>query len=316
MRVYRDIGAAEQIYVYEEVRNAALLASLGEFERACAAIETFMNECDNEGIRIFAMREAIGWKEHQGLMDEVAYDAAECARRAREHWGQDDERTMIMLNTELYRTSRAGLVKKASSLAHTALKLAKANLSENDPLANAIRNNAAHAFVLNGERDQATHLYQGLLDDYERWGKTDSDEAMTTRDNYASYLLDSRQYDEALVLYRSQLAIFTNLWGSNNEVTLGCRNDVAMALYHTGDTHGANAMWRELSLDCNAHLETGHPLTIEVLTINIQSAIEAREHADVVRYSSQILPHLDAIGDTDSARTVRRLRNRHMEKEW
>lgn len=316
MRVYREIENAEQIGRYQEVRSALSLANQGDLDRACAQIEEFVRSNPDEGARIFALREAIAWKAHQGLLDEAVYDASQCVQWARSLWGEGDERTLVMVNTELYRVAKAGLGKKAAELAQKATELAAKHLEETDSLALAIRNNAAHAYVVARDDDLAGQCYQMLLDDFDRWGLSDSEEAVTTRDNYATVLMNRELYQEALEIYLRQLAVVSGIWGQRSEATLEARFEVGLATYCAEDSDAAEAIWRELADDCERELPKGHELSVRVLTVVIQCALESNDYAGVAQSASVLISHLDEVGDGVGAGLMRKLRNQCLEKEW
>lgn len=295
MRINREMNVATRLHNSAEMRRAARFADDGQIDRACRVVEDYLSTLNDPELEIFAERETVGWMGQLGHLDAASDLATALAVRAKRLWG-DDERTLVIRNTELFWAGKAGFSRKAEKLADALVKDAAHILAPADQLTCAIRNNAARIYEDGANSEKAGEIYRKLLSDYAKWGESASEEACVTRQNYANYLCDNQEYRDSLRTLQYQLLLITSRWGEQSSQAFETRHEIALVMLMSGDTAAAVEHWEAVHRDASNHLGWGDPLALEAAHYLLARAVVDDDSEAVTKWSDLLIR---AVSDLD-----------------
>lgn len=291
MHVHRQMDVAARLEASPQMREALRLASTGQHERACRVVNGFVEEAADPELKIFARRETIAWLGRMGRPADAAQLAHRLAEKAEELWG-DDHRTLTLRNTEMYWAGKVGGGTRAEALADTLVSQAVRTLRPSDPLACAIRNNAARILEGSDQPGRAANLYRALLRDYARWGLSRSVGARATRHNYAVYLRKQEAFPEAIRTFQYQLLLVSGEDGPYSPEALATRQEIALVMFLADDVPGAIEQWDAVHSDARAHLGPNHPVAVESANYLLGCALALEDKEGTKRWSGVLLQTL------------------------
>ena len=311
-----SIEMPEGYFMQDAVRDAIAAAYWGEFERAIAAITSFLAQDPPEDQAIFALRETIAWRAEIGDLDRAAKDAAACAKRGCEHWGTLDLRALMVRNTEMYWAGKAGKQKESERLAKSLLIDADTVLDEREPLRTAIRNNAARILELGEHADMAEQIYVELLEDFDKWQEADGIEALTTRANYIDYLESIGELSKAREVSSRQVILLLQSHGAKSPMTLYARYRMAILVLCDGDTETGTELMEAVAGDCEKYLEPGDELSVSAIEMVIALAMQADLPNETVSGLDRLIEQLKDITEPGGQLMtgIKQIRNRYREQ--
>ena len=314
MRVYKEMGVASALNDSHEFVEARLLAMQGLTDQACRAALRYADAAESATLAIFARREAATWCGEVGMVDKAAELAEQCSAAGQEAWEAGDENLFVMRNSEMYWQGKAGRQRLAERLAHELVRDAELHLSPTDPLSFAIRNNAARIFEGSDTPDEAGDIYRRLVADQAKSCEEYDPAATATLHNYADYLADRGDLEDALYQYRRLLFTFTQFEGIRSFAALSLRHDVAATLVVMEQLDQARDLLEELYADCQRYLPEDSPLTLEAGSYLISLAVKRDNQAEVVRWTTAMIENHHHVVDEESLVSLVRLRNQALER--
>lgn len=316
MRLHSEIPMPEGFVENELIRAALVAAYWGEYERALAAVTSFLSEDPPEEHAVFALREAVPWRVAIGEVERAVRDAENCVAKAVELWGDLDPRTLVIRNTQMYWLGKVGKQRQAQQAAESLLADAELTLGRTDSLSLAIRNNVARIVELGDAPEQAERLYLGLLQDFEAVGEAEGECALTTRDNYAQFLEDNERFVEAREVMRRQVLLLVRAFGRKSEQVLAARFRIAQLTLALEEIEQAIALLEELATDCVDHLDVSDSLITDVHQLLLALAVSMDRPDEVVRNCDKMLGQLVYIMDpaAEAVLELKKLRNHYLER--
>lgn len=309
------LGRIDDPAFREAIEDAFASVQAEEYEAAIAAFDRAEGEFrerapDQAREQIwFARRNKAEWLAELGKVDEAAALCARSAVEAAKHWGDLDERTMILRNSEVFWLIEAGDYGKAYQQAEVLLQDAQMVLSADSELTDAVRNNTGRAAAFVGLDERALELYQGLLADYEVRGQAELPPAIMTRSNLANLYEKLRQWRQAADLYGKQLQIWRKRGEEGRENALWAKNSYAYCLMLAGETQRAETLWNELATELQANFGNSHPLLTEIWGVRTLNALDQDQPQVAFSYVEKLLEVYRQSGETKIVVSLVKLAN-------
>lgn len=289
------LGRIDDAAFREAIEGAFASVQAEDYEAAIAAFDQAEREFRERdpgracGQIWFARRNKAEWLAELGKVDEAAALCARSAMEAVEQWGNLDERTMILRNSEIFWLIEAGDYGKAHQQAEALLQDAQMVLPADSELTDAVRNNTGRAATFVGRDERALELYRGLLADYEARGQTEQPPAIMTRSNLANLHEKLGEWREAADLHGKQLRIWRKLGEEGRENALWAKNSYAYCLMLAGETRSAETLWNELTAELQANFGDNHPLLTEIWGVRTLSALDQDQPQVALGYVEKLL---------------------------
>jgi tetratricopeptide (TPR) repeat protein len=146
-------------------------------------------------------------------------------------------------------------------LAHVAAS--RTSMDSTDPDTARAREWYAEVLRRRGRLEEARHLQEQVLADYEMQGDPESDVVMQAASNLAGTLEELSEWEEASLLYRHVLGVRSRTLGPGDAATLKSMESLITVLVRGNHLREADAMATELVARCTLALGVDHPETEE-----------------------------------------------------
>lgn len=314
---------SERLFAVPQYAQMLVLSQIGDEEGALHVAEAYLGGLTGPGAakpgdptmetELFMKRETLPWLMSQARVDEAVSRVDEVAGVAAKEWGFLDDRTLIMRNSQMFWLGKAGLTRRAEGLARGLMEDARLALSPRDPLRCAIRNNAARILEAGDTPEVAGEIYRDLLADFSAWGEDASEQALSTRHNFAEYLYDQGDYTGALEALQYQLLLLTERLGVSSEEALTLRHEAAGMTLSSGQVGEAIEMWEALYEDCQKFLPPDHSLTADVIGCLLAEAVERDNYQDGVLWCDRLIDIYGQASEPLITASLVRIRNQMVE---